>query len=198
MWSHCDIFDDPVSTRNFIRNYLFDMTIFYTSDTHYGHKNILMYSKRPFKDVEEMNYQMIKRWNEVISYDDTVYHLGDFSFSRDSDSIAAQLNGNLKFIILGNHDKKPPQGFIRKEQLTEIYDGDTKIILSHYGMRVWNQSHCGSICLFGHSHGSLPGTDQSLDVGVDCWDYYPITLEQIKRRLKTLPKHGVVDHHGQR
>ncbi len=172
------------------------MTIFYTSDTHYDHKNIIKYSNRPFKDVEEMNYQMIKRWNEVVTYDDTVYHLGDFGFGRNNNSIAAQLTGHLKYIILGNHDKSPPQGFIRKEQCTEIYDGDTKVILCHYGMRVWHGSHKGSIQLYGHSHNSLPGTNQSLDVGVDCWNYYPITLEQIKRRLKTLPAQKAVDHHG--
>jgi calcineurin-like phosphoesterase family protein len=65
-------------------------------------------------------------------------------------------------------------------------------------MRVWNKSHYGSIMLHGHSHGSLPGTNQSLDVGVDCWDYTPVTLEQIKRRLKSLPPFSPVDHHGRK
>ncbi len=174
------------------------MTIYYTSDTHYGHANIIKYSNRPFKDVAEMNYQMIQRWNERVTPDDIVYHLGDFGFMTGDkiDNIASQLTGGLKYIILGNHDKRPPKGFVRKEQLTEIYDGDQKIILSHYGMRVWNKSHHGTLCFYGHSHGSLPGNSQSLDVGVDCWDYYPVTLEEIKRRLKTLPPFGTPDHHG--
>lgn len=59
-------------------------------------------------------------------------------------------------------------------------------VLFHYGMRVWNGSFKGRISLYGHSHMSLPGNSQSCDVGVDCWNFYPVTIEQIKKRLKTL------------
>lgn len=50
-------------------------------------------------------------------------------------------------------------------------------------MRVWNGSHHGSIMLYGHSHGNLPGNNQSTDVGVDCWDYSPCSLDQVVERL---------------
>ncbi len=51
--------------------------------------------------------------------------------------------------------------------------------------------------LYGHSHGSLPGNSQSVDVGVDNgWGYKPVTLAQIEQRLKTLPEYKLVDHHG--
>lgn len=171
------------------------MTIYYTSDTHYDHKNIIKYSNRPFRDVAEMNYQMIKRWNEAVKPQDTVYHLGDFGFGKDNDKHAVQLNGQ-KFIILGNHDKHAPVGFTRLGQCHEIYDSDHKIIMCHYALRVWNKSHHGSLMLYGHSHGSLPGDSQSLDVGVDCWDYYPVALDQIIRRMKTLTSRKPLDHHG--
>lgn len=144
-----------------------------------------------------MNYQMVKRWNETVKPQDTIYHLGDFGFSRpeQNNRIAAQLNGQ-KFIILGNHDRNAPIGFTRLGQCHEIYDGEHKIILCHYALRVWNKSHHGSLHLYGHSHGSLPGDSQSLDVGVDCWDYYPVNIEQIIRRMKTLKPRTTVDHHG--
>ena len=61
-----------------------------------------------------------------------------------------------------------------------------------------NKSHHGSLMLYGHSHGSLPGTDQSLDVGVDCWDLAPTNLEKIMARMRTLPRYKHDDHHQPR
>jgi len=69
--------------------------IFFTSDEHYDHKNILKYQKRPFDTVEKMNEELIKRHNEMIAHNDTVYHIGDFSFCNP-DKILKQLNGNQK------------------------------------------------------------------------------------------------------
>lgn len=170
--------------------------IFYTSDTHFFHKNIIKYSNRPFKDIEEMNYRLILNWNAVVTNQDIVYHLGDFGFARaeENNKIAMQLNGQ-RFMLLGNHDKVTPTGFTKLGQCHEIYDGQHKIILCHYGLRVWNKSHHGSLHLYGHSHGSLPGDSQSLDVGVDCWDYYPVSLQQILKRMEKLPLRESVDHH---
>jgi calcineurin-like phosphoesterase family protein len=63
-------------------------------------------------------------------------------------------------------------------------------------MRTWNKRHHGAIHLYGHSHGTLPGDAQSCDVGVDCWDFYPVSLAQIKARLAESPPIEPVDHHG--
>lgn len=143
-----------------------------------------------------MNKELIRRWNEVVKPEDTVYHLGDFAFSRPdkTNEIASQLNGT-KFIVLGNHDKDAPINFKRVEQCHELYDFNQKVVLCHYGLRVWNRSHHGSLLLYGHSHGSLPGNSQSLDVGVDCWDYYPVNLPTIMKRMATLPSYKSEDHH---
>lgn len=80
----------------------------FTSDTHFGHKNILEYEKehRPFASLEEMHEVMIERWNYVVKPKDKVYHLGDFAFGRKNISIAGKLNGR-KILILGNHDVYP-------------------------------------------------------------------------------------------
>jgi calcineurin-like phosphoesterase family protein len=146
-----------------------------------------------------MNEKMVQNWNSVVTEQDTVYHLGDFCFSYKeySNYIASLLKGQ-KFILLGNHDKSAPKGFTKLGQCHEIYDSGHKIILCHYGLRVWNKSHHGSLHLYGHSHGSLPGDSQSLDVGVDCWNYTPVALPAILERMKTLTPRVPPDHHGNR
>lgn len=170
----------------------------FTADTHYGHKNIIRFSNRPFSSVEEMNEEMITRFNERVKPGDTVYHLGDFAFlpSHEAKNIKDRLNGDIH-LILGNHDKPKNVrglGFASVNHLQQIKLEGKTLILCHYAMRVWNKAHYKSLMLYGHSHGNLPGTDQSLDVGVDCWDYKPVSLEEILERLATLPKYFSEDN----
>lgn len=77
----------------------------FTSDTHFGHKNILEYEKeaRPFDTVEEMNEQLITNWNETVNPKDIVFHLGDFAFGASNVAIADRLHGH-KRLVMGNHD----------------------------------------------------------------------------------------------
>ena len=163
----------------------------FTSDTHLGHKNIIVYSKRPFSHVNEMNEAIINNWNERIKPNDDVYHLGDFGLAPlfKLQEWFDRLNGQ-KHLILGNHDKdiKKVRGWVWIKDYHRLHIGEDRIILFHYGMRVWDRSHHGSIQLYGHSHGSLPGDSQQLDVGVDCWNFRPVNLKEIKARLKTLPE----------
>jgi calcineurin-like phosphoesterase family protein len=168
------------------------MTIWFTSDEHYGHRKICQFARRPFSSVDEMKEEFIKRHNERVKTSDTTYHLGDFSFrpTNETNEILRRLNGT-KHLILGNHDKgiERTTGFASIKHYDKIYIGKTCIILMHYGMRVWEKAHHGALHLFGHSHGKLLGSSQALDVGVDCWDYYPVDLDQIVRRMKTLPEY---------
>lgn len=176
------------------------MTIFFTSDTHYGHLNVIKHAKRPFQGLDDMHAAMIERWNRVVGPNDMVYHLGDVVWRENlMEEIVVKLNGK-KTLIWGNHDSS-------KVRAHRVWAGsyadlelklpdEPLIVLHHYGKRVWNKSHHGALMLYGHSHGSLPGNSQSLDVGVDCWDFTPVTLQQIKERMATLPPHHPVDHHG--
>ncbi len=186
--------------------------IYWTSDTHFGHRNIIKYCNRPFatpaemssgnipdEAVHRMDEALIRNWNSLVGPEDTIYHLGDFSM-RDVEhgqKILDRLNG-IKHLCPGNHDKvaKKLQGWTSIEYYRELRFEEQFIVMLHYGMRVWNKSHHGAIQLYGHSHGSLPGDSQQLDVGTDCWDYHPVTLDQIMRRLRTLPVRHPVDHHG--
>lgn len=74
--------------------------IFFTSDHHFGHTNIIKFCNRPFNSVDEMDNELIKKWNEKISKEDEVYHLGDFALSSNErfKEIADQLNGTSSFI----------------------------------------------------------------------------------------------------
>ena len=193
------------------------MNYFWTSDTHFKHKNIIKYSHRPFSSVEEMDREMIKRWNSVVKPQDTIFHLGDFSFAEEDyiEHILRQLNGN-KHLIWGNHDQA-----IEKSKKLQAYfnwcrhyyelnidgqdtrDGRRKIVMCHYPMIVWNKSHRGSWMLHGHCHHNLryPFEAPILDVGVDGekkfgFNYTPVSFQQIhdiliKRKMTR------VDHHAE-
>jgi calcineurin-like phosphoesterase family protein len=159
--------------------------IFFTSDLHLGHKNILTYSKRPFGNIDEMEESLIKNWNSVVGKNDSIYVLGDFSFmGARITTIFHKFNGN-KFLIKGNHDDKPclrlPWVWVRDTHQLRI--DDDKIWLSHYAHRTWPCSFHNSYHLFGHSHASMPPFGRSMDVGVDCWNYTPISWEDVKARL---------------
>lgn len=160
---------------------------FFTSDLHFSHGNIIKYCNRPFKDITQMDETMIANWNAVVRPQDTVWVLGDFAFGEHA-KFLRRLNGS-KYLVRGNHDKRPSMkdGWAGIYDLKELKIEGQYIVLCHYAMRVFNKSHHGAIQLFGHSHGKLPGNSQQLDVGVDAWNFFPVTLEQIKERLATLP-----------
>lgn len=174
------------------------MTDFFTADTHFQHAGkpqpdgslggIIKYARRPFASVEEMDEALIRNWNAVVGQDDDVWHLGDFAMGNQDrvPALRARLNGRVH-LIWGNHDKR--ETIIRSgcfdsvQDVARIWIGRDFIYMSHYGHRVWEGSHKGSYQFYGHSHGDLPPINRSCDVGVDCWDYQPVTFEQIKRRL---------------
>lgn len=171
----------------------------FTSDLHLGHANIIKYSNRPFSGIQEMDDKIISNWNERINQYDHVWFLGDFCFSNleQGQKYLDRLNG-IKHLIKGNHDKTGVQlnGWASIDDMKEIKVNGQWITLCHYAMRVWNRCHKGSIQLYGHSHGNMPGNSQQIDVGVDVWNYYPITLDEIKRKIKNLPLFHPEDHHG--
>lgn len=159
--------------------------IWFTADHHYGHANIIKHCSRPFASVHEMNETMTQRWNERVATTDTVYHVGDFAFrGQKADTYLRPLKGR-KHLILGNHDDRKNLGDTWESisDILQVSISGTPIVLCHYGMRVWNRSHHGALHFYGHSHGKLPGTSQSLDVGVDCWDFRPVGLSEIQDRL---------------
>lgn len=167
--------------------------IWFTSDNHFGHKNIIEFSKRPFSNVEEMNETMITRWNEKIGNEDLVYHIGDFALmpANKVRQLIERLNGKIH-LITGNHETSALECSDCFEWVKDYYEltvedkdahkGQRFIVLFHYAMRVWNASHYGTWHLYGHSHGDLTDdiTSLSFDVGVDVHNFYPISYNEVK------------------
>lgn len=164
--------------------------IWFSSDHHLGHERINDYCNRGYRDVFEMDSDLIQKWNSVVSNNDTVYYLGDLTMGGVDDAFhyRKQLNGKI-FFIEGNHDRRWYGKISKFEYLPPIYElkyNKQLYVLSHYGMREWNKSYHGSYMLYGHSHGNLPPHGLSFDVGVDCWDGYPVSIEQVNEKMETL------------
>jgi len=185
--------------------------VFFTSDTHFGHKNIIQYCERPFKDVHDQTETLIALWNTKVGPQDVVYHLGDFAFmpADKAEVIVRRLNGSIN-LILGNHDKVVKQNKPLREAFASVRDmaevtlreeqsGEKMtFVLCHYAMRVWNRSHRGAMHLYGHSHGTLPDDPNSLsmDVGIDTHpNLQPYSMDEVLLHMYR-KKYKPVDHHG--
>jgi len=181
------------------------MQTFFTSDTHFDDEFAIQYFSRPFQSVDEMNAVMVERWNRVVTDDDIVYHLGDFT-PEDLGHFtkwAGQLNGKIR-ILPGNMDRLWLRNFAANEKVQVIAPlvslefselgtvGQPQVIvLCHYSMQVWERSNHGSWHLFGHSHGKLKGMGLSFDVGVDCTEFTPLSLEAVALKMARLTKHSM-------
>ena len=167
------------------------MNSYFTSDEHYNHQNIIKFCKRPFSCTEEMTEMLIQNHNQIVKPTDETYHLGDIFWKHtpvwQANSILDRLNGK-HYLIWGNHDEVAKQVKPRFEWTKDLHtfkEGKVNIVLCHYAMRVWYNQHYGSYCLYGHSHGQLP-EDKSLsyDIGVDCWNYFPVSIEEVVAKMK--------------
>lgn len=190
--------------------------IFFISDLHIGHQNVIRFDGRPFGSVDEMHKVMIERWNSVVGDDDIVFYLGDLSHRCDVDtvkSIISQLKGRIHY-ILGNHDRM--RDIVKLGRFEKIYEYGTEvsikdedanrgyqdIILCHYAILSWNKSHYGSWHLHGHSHGSMMKNPEMewfykrkvIDVGCNMLEYTPISYTQLKE-IMSKKQISAVDHH---
>lgn len=166
---------------------------FFTSDTHFNHANIIEYCKRPWLDVEDMNTALIERWNSTVGPEDTVYHLGDFALGQQEKAlpIFELLNGK-KHLIAGNHDgsKVKRMGWESVQPFLYVdLDLDEQPpwhLLIHDPGKAIHKGLIG-VVLHGHLHGmsdlhpfeKIAGV-RYIDVGVDCRDYRPISMDQIR------------------
>jgi calcineurin-like phosphoesterase family protein len=161
------------------------VTVFFTADHHFGQGAARGLFKRPFADVAEMDAAMTARWNAAVGPADTVWHLGDLAmrFSPERvDTLLARLNGT-KHLIAGNNDPaaiRAAAGWTSVRDYAEIEVDGTPLVLCHYALRVWNGQGKGAWNLHGHSHGRLQPLPRQADVGVDAFDFRPVTLTTIK------------------
>lgn len=148
--------------------------IFFTSDLHFNHSNVIRFCERPFANEKEMNAALIANWNKVVGENDIVFNLGDlnwFPANHDNLKILKQLNG-IHYLIPGNHDKvdkfelaeEKLENFHVCNDVVTLYLEDDDInthhfprkimefALSHYPLLCWSHSNQYSVNLFGHIH----------------------------------------------
>lgn len=174
--------------------------LFFTSDTHFGHRNIIKYCQRPFSCIEEMDDALIANWNRVVGKDDIIFHLGDFAMggSAEWSRLLQKLNGKI-YLILGNHDLKTiGAGFSRLEGVAMQMLINVKgqiIYLNHYPFLCYGGAYRNTWQLYGHVHTGpanrgldAPRLKMMLptqyDVGVDNNNYIPVSFEQVKRSIR--------------
>lgn len=162
---------------------------FFIADTHFGHKRIIAYEKRPFATVEEMNQTMIENWNRVVGEEDRVFVLGDFSLLplEETKEICQALHGE-KILVMGNHDTATAQeylacGFAQASPYPLILEEFW--MLSHEPLYV--NTNMPYANLFGHVHGNPAYADvspQSFCVSAERIGYTPISFSAIKKAIE--------------
>lgn len=159
---------------------------FMISDMHLGHKHIIDYEKRPFRDVEEMDKTIIENWNKTVSKEDRVFVLGDISF-YNKDKTKEILNGlnGRKILILGNHDRERSLGWWRDAGITEAINYPIILeefyILSHEPVYLSESMPYANI--HGHIHRLQYNNYQYFNVSVECVNYTPVSFESIKESI---------------
>lgn len=193
--------------------------VYFASDFHIGHQNVIKFDSRPFEDLQDMHNKLIENWNSVVGENDLVFYLGDFSF-KDRGSgkwFRDQLNGKIHF-IMGNHDRMRIVGHLGFDKIygddtalggatIEIKDDDANrgyqtIVLCHYPILSWNKSHHGSWHIHGHCHQSLAKNPEMewyykrkvIDAGVNGLGYTPISYTELKKIMNDKVI-SPVDHH---
>ena len=189
-----------------MKEYKFDPNnIWFVSDMHINHKNIIEYSHRPFKNVDEMNETLINNWNNTVTEDGIVFDLGDFAIggSKVWNDALSRLHGK-HYLIMGNHCMKNYRESYSKyfELVTQqmyIQVDDISIYLNHFPYLcfggAYREQH-NVWQLFGHTHSgpnAIEGKDLSrlsmlfptqYDVGVDNNDYKPVSFWQVKQIIE--------------
>lgn len=188
--------------------------IYFTSDQHFGHQNIIDYVPRPFTSVYHMNEVIISRWNERVSPDDTVYVIGDVCMGRLDEQIemVRRLLGE-KILIPGNHDACHPShrkyseewiqryrdvGFDVKrwDEIVTLTIGEHEVRLCHFPYHessgrhgdkysAYRPDYLGDWLIHGHTHQTTVFSTHphQFHVGVDAWDYYPVSLDTVERLI---------------
>ena len=167
---------------------------FFTGDTHLGHSNIVIYCGRPFKDVIDMDETIIRNWNETVTPEDTVYHVGDFSLYygiEDKQRLLNRLNGT-KILVIGNHDIDRVGHWAKlgvKAFKNPIVYGDW--ILSHQPIMFPDRPN-----VHGHTHGNIHRGEVSVHgihicVSVEATEYKPVTADWIRQEIRKRRVDGI-------
>lgn len=191
------------------------MNTYFTSDLHFGHRNIINFCRRPFHSVDNMNRLLILNWNEVVKPEDTVYVLGDVAMGKIAESLplVEKLQGR-KLLVPGNHDRCwPGHGAEKAAVWKEVYERhgfevlDNEVVIEHEGRSIrlchfpyathvgeydtrymTDHPHDDGLPLFhGHIHQTWRSQPRMVNVGVDVWSYVPVSIERLVEELDRNP-----------
>lgn len=166
---------------------------YYIGDMHLGHKNVIKFDGRPYSDVDEMDKALIDNWNRVVTDEDHVYIIGDFTYKncKSSEEYVKQLKGH-KHLIIGNHDyvtikdENACRCFESMDKIAYIRDGDKAVMLCHFPIAEWNGKKRGTYHIYSHIHNRKDDTYEfmrlqpnALNAGCMINGYRPVTLEQL-------------------
>lgn len=174
------------------------MSTFFTSDPHYEHVNIIKYCDRPFRDVDHMREELISRYNSRVGVEDECYWLGDafFRVKREgyrNTQTMSRLNGK-KYLVKGNHDTLSQQayvemGFSEVHSEMEIELGGEIVLLKHhpiYEGTTFPVRQANRKQMHGHTHSKERRQGHLLHVGVDAWEYAPVSEEEVVALMYTV------------
>jgi calcineurin-like phosphoesterase family protein len=191
------------------------MTIWFTSDHHFGHGNIIKYCNRPFSNTHEMNLAMETAWNRIVQPEDMVYYLGDFAMNVRLVPLLAHRLAGKKILIPGNHDKcwKKQEstrwhshyleaGFEEITQELHLDIAGETVLLNHLPYRNErdpSQKYFadrpvdnGGWLIHGHVHQRWKVSRKQINVSVDVWNFEPISMDTIAAIIKEGPKESVI------
>lgn len=189
-------------------NYKDGSNIFFTSDTHFGHANILKFCSRPYSDVNEMDKKLVDKWNETVPSDGLVFHLGDFAWGGFQfwKQIREQLNGKI-ILILGNHDWR--NGCQSQQEYDKLFEHTSQQMFIEIEKRKVYLNHYPFLCyagtyrrkkdlvyqLYGHVHSGENAIGEDIkrlgmlfptqyDVGTDNNNYAPISWADVNDKIQ--------------
>ena len=173
------------------------MAIYVTSDLHLYHKNIIKFCSRPYPDIDAMNIGIINKYIDTISNHDTVLILGDITIKRSShfkallSRIMKKLPGK-KHLVLGNHEYYSKKFYMEECKFLSVQKKiETKEFIFVHDPPPLIPENETRFYIHGHKHNTTNILrKQKLDIGVDGNDFYPWSLQNIKRKIKTLDIHG--------
>lgn len=192
-----------------------EFNIWYSSDFHFGHSNIIEYCNRPFDDVMDMNKALVAKWNEKVAPEDLAWIIGDIAMGHKQKNMTwlSKMNG-IKFLVMGNHDpgfgKKLSSSLIA-DNYSEYFRGVYTSAYHHTKTRFgqvfvnhfpYSQDHrhgeryaehrpkyCGLPLIHGHVHDlwqvNYDMHSPQINVGVDVWDYSPVHISTIREILNS-------------
>lgn len=171
------------------------MTSFVTSDTHFGHKNILGFKRsdgsplRPFKTIDEHDDILVDNWNSVVKQEDKIYHLGDVTFASNL-NIMKRLNGH-KILIKGNHDKLKPKEYLKyfsdiraMARITQDESYDFSLCMTHIPLHPSCINPRFGYNIHGHLHANNLNDMHYINVCVEHTFFTPVAIETIRDQLK--------------